>query len=72
VRDTGCGIESSKLNKIFRPFEQIDPKTTRKTGGLGLGLAIARAIVELHGGCISAESAGLGLGSTFTVTLPRA
>lgn len=72
VSDTGCGIDPGKLDKIFKPFEQVDPKITRKTGGLGLGLAIAQQILSLHGGSISAESAGAGRGSTFTIALPRA
>jgi len=70
VRDTGSGIRAEFLPFIFERFRQADTTSTRKQKGLGLGLAIARHIVELHGGSIEAESAGEGQGSTFTVTLP--
>jgi PAS domain S-box-containing protein len=70
VTDNGVGIDRALLSQIFNPFEQADTSTTRKHRGLGLGLAIARQIVELHGGCIEAESAGLGHGATFTIDLP--
>jgi signal transduction histidine kinase len=70
VADTGAGLEPDELTRIFNRFHQVDSSITRKHGGLGLGLAIVRHLVEAHGGEIRAESAGLGAGSTFTVTLP--
>jgi PAS domain S-box-containing protein len=70
VEDTGKGIAPELLPYIFERFTQHDGSTTRRFGGLGLGLAIVRHIVELHGGCVTASSPGLGRGSTFQVTLP--
>ncbi|HTG33037.1 MAG TPA: ATP-binding protein [Thermoanaerobaculia bacterium] len=70
VRDGGEGIEPEMLPHIFDFFWQADASTTRRQGGLGLGLAIVRQLVELHGGAISAASPGKGEGATFTVTLP--
>ncbi|HEY9657822.1 MAG TPA: ATP-binding protein, partial [Allocoleopsis sp.] len=70
VQDTGKGIHSDFLPYVFEYFRQADSSTTRRFGGLGLGLAIARQIVELHGGTIEAESQGEGSGATFRVTLP--
>ena len=70
VRDTGIGIDSEFLPHLFEYFRQEDSSITRKFGGLGLGLAIASQIVELHGGTIRADSPGKGLGTTFTVSLP--
>ncbi len=70
VSDTGIGIEPEFLPQVFDRFRQADTSTTRAHAGLGLGLSIARHLVELHGGTIAAESAGLGHGSTFTVRLP--
>lgn len=70
VSDTGIGINPNFLPYVFEHFRQEDAATTRKFGGLGLGLAIARQIVELHGGTIQAESPGEGKGATFTVNLP--
>jgi signal transduction histidine kinase len=70
VRDTGKGIPPDFLPYVFEPFRQADSTTTREVGGLGLGLAIIRHLVELHGGTICAESPGEGLGATFTVMLP--
>lgn len=70
VRDTGQGIHPDLLPHIFDRFRQGDGSSTRLHGGLGLGLAIARHIVQAHGGHITAESPGEGLGATFTVTLP--
>lgn len=70
VQDNGQGIAPEFLPLMFDYFRQADSSITRKFGGLGLGLAIARQIVELHGGTICADSPGEGQGSTFTVTLP--
>ncbi|MEK6279853.1 MAG: ATP-binding protein [Acidobacteriota bacterium] len=72
VSDTGQGISGEFLPFIFERFRQGDGTTTRQHGGLGLGLAIVRHLVELHGGTIEAESAGDGLGATFTIKLPLA
>ena len=72
VRDTGEGMESSDLPLVFERFHQAAQRGRQTHGGLGLGLAIARHIVEAHGGSIRAQSDGLGKGSTFTVTLPVA
>lgn len=70
ISDNGQGISSEFLPYIFERFRQADASITRSHGGLGLGLAIVRHLVELHGGSIWAESGGEGQGSTFTVTLP--
>jgi signal transduction histidine kinase len=70
VRDSGIGIKPDALPKIFNAFEQADRSITRKFGGLGLGLAICKAITELHGGHISADSQGLNSGAAFRVELP--
>jgi hypothetical protein len=70
VTDTGEGIDREMLARIFDPFEQADSTSTRRYQGLGLGLAIVRQLVELHGGTIRAESAGRGAGATFTIDLP--
>ncbi len=67
--DTGIGIGREKIKKIFNAFEQGQSSITRKFGGLGLGLAISKAMVRAHGGTISVESAGPGKGSIFTVVL---
>lgn len=72
VTDTGKGIQPDFLPYVFEYFRQEDAATTRKFGGLGLGLAIARQIVELHSGWIGVESPGEGQGATFTVQLPLA
>ncbi|NBD17896.1 MAG: response regulator [Cyanobacteria bacterium] len=70
VKDTGQGISPHFLPHIFESFRQQDASLTRNFGGLGLGLSITRYLVEAHGGTITAESAGAGLGATFTVRLP--
>jgi PAS domain S-box-containing protein len=70
VSDTGQGIAPEFLPHVFDRFRQADMGTTRRHGGLGLGLSIVRHLVELHGGEVSAESAGKGQGSTFTLRLP--
>jgi PAS domain S-box-containing protein len=70
VSDTGIGINPDFLPHIFESFRQEDVSITRKYGGLGLGLAIVRQLVEAHGGTITADSPGEGLGATFTVWLP--
>jgi signal transduction histidine kinase len=70
IQDQGIGIEADQLERIFEDFYQIEDHMTRRHGGLGIGLSIARAIIEAHGGRIWAESDGLGLGTTFTICLP--
>ncbi|PYN33023.1 MAG: hypothetical protein DME01_19850 [Candidatus Rokuibacteriota bacterium] len=70
VSDTGRGIDAELLPHIFERFKQSDSASTREHAGLGLGLAIVRHLVELHGGRVHAESAGVGQGATFTVVLP--
>ncbi len=72
VSDSGPGISAEFLPFIFDRFRQADGTSTRSHGGLGLGLAIVRHLVELHGGTVEAGSAGRGLGAVFTVSLPRA
>jgi PAS domain S-box-containing protein len=69
IVDTGIGIEPQRLASLFQPFEQADPSVTRHFGGLGLGLAISKRLVDLHHGTIEAESSGRSLGATFKVTL---
>jgi signal transduction histidine kinase/CheY-like chemotaxis protein len=70
VADSGVGISPEFLPHVFERFRQADDSTTRQHGGLGLGLAIVRTIVELHGGSVQAMSEGEGRGATFTVSLP--
>ncbi len=70
VRDTGLGIEREMLTRIFEMFTQGESTLERTRGGLGLGLALVKAIVEMHGGKVTAESEGPGTGATFTVCFP--
>jgi signal transduction histidine kinase len=70
VSDTGQGIAAEFLPLVFDRFRQSDASTTRRHGGLGLGLAVVRHLVEAHGGTVAVESAGVGQGTTFIVTLP--
>lgn len=70
VSDTGVGLEPGLLSRLFDPFSQAEQDYARTKGGLGLGLALTRGLVELHGGRIDAVSAGPGLGSDFTIRLP--
>lgn len=70
VRDDGAGIPATFLPHVFEHFRQAEPAASRRHSGLGLGLAIVRQLVELHGGSVSAESEGEGRGAVFTVTLP--
>jgi PAS domain S-box-containing protein len=72
VSDTGQGISPDFLPHVFDRFRQADQKTSRQHGGMGLGLAIVRHLVEMHGGTVSANSEGEGKGATFTVSLPIA
>jgi CheY-like chemotaxis protein len=71
VSDNGRGIEAAALESIFELFTQEDSAPRGGDGGLGIGLSLARRLVELHGGSLAAESGGPGLGSTFTLRLPR-
>ena len=71
VQDSGAGIESAFLPHVFDQFRQGEGGLSRKHGGLGIGLAVVRQLVELHGGSVAVMSPGRGLGATFTVRLPR-
>jgi signal transduction histidine kinase len=70
ISDSGAGLTAEFLTFAFEPFRQGDQSFTRAHGGLGLGLAIVKHLVDLHGGQVSAESAGSGQGATFRVRLP--
>jgi histidine kinase len=70
VQDQGLGISADKLQKVFEEFYQVEPPNTRHYGGLGIGLTIAKGIIEAQGGKVWAESEGNGRGSTFKVMLP--
>ncbi|MBB5412089.1 hypothetical protein HDG34_006055 [Paraburkholderia sp. HC6.4b] len=72
VEDTGIGIEPEQIGKLFNAFEQGDQSMTRQFGGLGLGLAITKALTDVHGGTVTARSPGPHCGATFTITLPTA
>lgn len=72
VRDNGAGIRPEFITHVFERFRQADASMTRRHGGLGLGLSIVKHLVEQHGGTVRAESAGEGLGASFTIELPRA
>lgn len=71
IADNGIGVPLEELENIFRPFYQVEDHMTRRHGGMGLGLSIAKAVVEVHGGRIWAESEGPERGATFTITLPK-
>ena len=71
VVDSGIGISAAALPRVFNMFSQVHSNTDRSEGGLGIGLSLAKGLIELHGGTIEASSAGLGCGSEFTVRLPR-
>ncbi len=71
IRDRGIGMSGETLQRIFEPFNQADNSLERSRGGLGLGLALTKGLVELHDGAIRAHSEGLGKGAEFTITLPR-
>jgi CheY-like chemotaxis protein len=72
VRDTGVGMEPGSVERMFEPFAQAEQSLARTQGGLGLGLALVKGLVELHGGSIQARSEGLGRGAEFLVRLPLA
>lgn len=72
VRDTGVGLEPARLDDVFEMFNQVESAIDRAQGGLGIGLALVRSFVEMHGGTVCATSEGLGKGTTFVVRLPIA
>jgi signal transduction histidine kinase len=71
IADNGIGMSHEQMNSLFSMFSQLPSATGRSQGGLGIGLALSRALVEMHGGRLEAKSAGPGGGSEFTVRLPR-
>ena len=71
VADTGVGLAADALEAVFTMFSQVKTSQDRSEGGLGIGLALARALVQLHGGTIEARSEGVGRGSEFIVRIPR-
>ena len=70
IKDEGIGIQPDRLEMIFGMFSQVETALSRSRGGLGIGLSLTQRLIEMHGGTVTAASAGLGQGSTFTVTLP--
>jgi signal transduction histidine kinase len=70
IKDSGIGLKKENLTKIFQPFEQVENSSSRQFQGTGLGLSLAKSLVELNGGKIWAESDGEGLGSVFIFSLP--
>jgi signal transduction histidine kinase len=72
ISDNGVGIPDTELENIFKPFQQVEDHMTRRYGGMGLGLAISRSVIEVHKGRIWAESAGPDQGARFVVSLPKA
>jgi len=70
VEDTGIGLSRQALPRLFQPFTQLDPSADHSEGGLGIGLALVKGLIELHGGSVEVASPGLGQGTTFTVHLP--
>jgi CheY-like chemotaxis protein len=70
VRDTGVGMDPSMLGELFKPFSQADQTLDRSKGGLGLGLSLARGLIEAHQGTVDAHSLGIGRGATFTIRIP--
>jgi len=72
VRDTGIGFPPDRGPTLFFRFKQGNPSPPSARGGLGLGLALAKELIELHGGALTAESEGVGQGASFTITLPHA
>ena len=71
IQDHGIGIPEDELPYIFEPFYRVDKSRERASGGNGIGLTIAKSLVEAHGGKIWAESAGLGNGTTFYIEMPK-
>lgn len=72
VRDTGIGLSAASIPTVFEMFSQVDSAIDRSEGGLGIGLALVKGLVGLHGGTVEAQSPGIGQGSTFTIHLPAA
>ncbi|EMI21210.1 signal transduction histidine kinase with CheB and CheR activity [Rhodopirellula maiorica SM1] len=72
VRDNGIGIATDRIDEIFQMFAQVDDSLRRGNAGLGIGLTLVKTLVEVHGGSVSAQSEGIGMGSTFTVRIPLA